>query len=96
MSAESTFTHRKVRINECVLEALASEGCSLAGYFSISPVFLAGVLLFPVFSAGGDTSSSSTGTASPVPNSYDSLEGGSYPGRILISALKPFPTPKVK
>ncbi|XP_068181019.1 protein transport protein Sec24B [Antennarius striatus] len=28
---------------------------------------------------GGDTSSSSTGSASPVPNSYDSLEGGSYP-----------------
>uniref|UniRef100_A0A3Q4HAR0 SEC24 homolog B, COPII coat complex component n=1 Tax=Neolamprologus brichardi TaxID=32507 RepID=A0A3Q4HAR0_NEOBR len=27
----------------------------------------------------GDTSSSSTGSASPVPNSYDSLEGGSYP-----------------
>ncbi|XP_033949101.1 protein transport protein Sec24B isoform X3 [Pseudochaenichthys georgianus] len=29
--------------------------------------------------AGGDTSSSSTGSASPVPTSYDSLEGGSYP-----------------
>ncbi|XP_047210157.1 protein transport protein Sec24B [Girardinichthys multiradiatus] len=29
--------------------------------------------------AGGDTSSSSTGSASPVPNNYDSLEGGSYP-----------------
>ncbi|XP_039975971.1 protein transport protein Sec24B isoform X2 [Xiphias gladius] len=29
--------------------------------------------------AGGDTSSSTTGSASPVPNSYDSLEGGSYP-----------------
>ncbi|XP_054453497.1 protein transport protein Sec24B isoform X2 [Anoplopoma fimbria] len=29
--------------------------------------------------AGGDTSSSSTGSASPVPNSYDNLEGGSYP-----------------
>ncbi|XP_068450570.1 protein transport protein Sec24B isoform X5 [Clinocottus analis] len=28
---------------------------------------------------GGDTSSSSTGSASPVPNSYDNLEGGSYP-----------------
>ncbi|XP_039975972.1 protein transport protein Sec24B isoform X3 [Xiphias gladius] len=28
---------------------------------------------------GGDTSSSTTGSASPVPNSYDSLEGGSYP-----------------
>ncbi|XP_076595160.1 protein transport protein Sec24B isoform X3 [Chaetodon auriga] len=28
---------------------------------------------------GGDTSSSSTGSASPVPNSYDSLEGGNYP-----------------
>uniref|UniRef100_A0A673API5 Protein transport protein Sec24B-like n=1 Tax=Sphaeramia orbicularis TaxID=375764 RepID=A0A673API5_9TELE len=27
----------------------------------------------------GDTSSSTTGSASPVPNSYDSLEGGSYP-----------------
>uniref|UniRef100_A0A1A8J987 SEC24 family, member B n=1 Tax=Nothobranchius kuhntae TaxID=321403 RepID=A0A1A8J987_NOTKU len=29
--------------------------------------------------AGGDTSSSSTGSASPLPNNYDSLEGGSYP-----------------
>ncbi|XP_041845495.1 protein transport protein Sec24B [Melanotaenia boesemani] len=29
--------------------------------------------------AGGDTSSSTTGSASPVPNRYDSLEGGSYP-----------------
>ncbi|XP_070692891.1 protein transport protein Sec24B isoform X2 [Pempheris klunzingeri] len=28
---------------------------------------------------GGDTSSSSTGSASPVPNSYESLEGGNYP-----------------
>ncbi|XP_071362733.1 protein transport protein Sec24B isoform X2 [Trachinotus anak] len=28
---------------------------------------------------GGDSSSSTTGSASPVPNSYDSLEGGSYP-----------------
>ncbi|XP_029917688.1 protein transport protein Sec24B isoform X2 [Myripristis murdjan] len=28
---------------------------------------------------GGDTSSSTTGSASPVPNSYDSIEGGSYP-----------------
>ncbi|XP_077958075.1 protein transport protein Sec24B isoform X4 [Gasterosteus aculeatus] len=28
---------------------------------------------------GGDTSSSSTGSASPVPNNYDNLEGGSYP-----------------
>uniref|UniRef100_A0AAQ4PSQ0 SEC24 homolog B, COPII coat complex component n=1 Tax=Gasterosteus aculeatus aculeatus TaxID=481459 RepID=A0AAQ4PSQ0_GASAC len=27
----------------------------------------------------GDTSSSSTGSASPVPNNYDNLEGGSYP-----------------
>nr|XP_043896735.1 protein transport protein Sec24B isoform X2 [Solea senegalensis] len=29
--------------------------------------------------AGGDTSSSTTGSASPVPNNYDSLEGGNYP-----------------
>ncbi|XP_037531091.1 protein transport protein Sec24B [Nematolebias whitei] len=29
--------------------------------------------------AGGDTSSSSTGSASPVPDNYDSLEGGSFP-----------------
>ncbi|XP_063046534.1 protein transport protein Sec24A isoform X2 [Engraulis encrasicolus] len=28
--------------------------------------------------AGGDSSSSTTGSASPVPNSYESLEGGSY------------------
>uniref|UniRef100_W5K921 SEC24 homolog B, COPII coat complex component n=1 Tax=Astyanax mexicanus TaxID=7994 RepID=W5K921_ASTMX len=30
--------------------------------------------------AGGDSSSTTTGSASPVPNSYESLEGGSYPG----------------
>ncbi|XP_034038085.1 protein transport protein Sec24B isoform X2 [Thalassophryne amazonica] len=30
--------------------------------------------------AGGETSSSTTGSASPVPNSYDCLEGGNYPG----------------
>ncbi|CAB1325503.1 unnamed protein product [Coregonus sp. 'balchen'] len=29
--------------------------------------------------AGGDSSSTTTGSVSPVPNSYDSLEGGSYP-----------------
>lgn len=34
----------------------------------------------PVPPSGGDSSSSTTGSASPVPNSYDSLEGGSYPG----------------
>ncbi|KAK5615288.1 Protein transport protein Sec24B [Crenichthys baileyi] len=33
----------------------------------------------PSHHPGGDTSSSSTGSASPVPNNYDSLEGGSYP-----------------
>ncbi|KAM9849631.1 protein transport protein Sec24B [Aulostomus maculatus] len=36
--------------------------------------------------AGGDTSSSTTGSASPVPNNYDSLEGGSYPDSIPPSA----------
>ncbi|KAM9835223.1 protein transport protein Sec24B [Syngnathus typhle] len=36
--------------------------------------------------AGGDTSSSTTGSASPVPNSYDSLEGGSYPDSVPASA----------
>ncbi|XP_072549207.1 protein transport protein Sec24B isoform X2 [Salminus brasiliensis] len=29
---------------------------------------------------GGDSSSTTTGSASPVPNSYESLEGGSYSG----------------
>ncbi|XP_061896023.1 protein transport protein Sec24B isoform X1 [Entelurus aequoreus] len=36
--------------------------------------------------AGGDTSSSTTGSASPVPNSYDSLEGGNYPDSMPPSA----------
>ncbi|KAM9740768.1 LOW QUALITY PROTEIN: protein transport protein Sec24B [Menidia menidia] len=36
--------------------------------------------------AGGDTSSSTTGSASPVPNSYDSLEGGSYPDSLPPSS----------
>uniref|UniRef100_A0A4W6CJY8 SEC24 homolog B, COPII coat complex component n=1 Tax=Lates calcarifer TaxID=8187 RepID=A0A4W6CJY8_LATCA len=37
------------------------------------------VFFFICDSLCGDTSSSTTGSASPVPNSYDSLEGGSYP-----------------
>ena len=51
----------------------------------LQPVFAIFVSVFnsfyiPLPLSGGDTSSSSTGSASPVPNSYDSLEGGSYPG----------------
>uniref|UniRef100_A0A7N8WXI2 SEC24 homolog B, COPII coat complex component n=1 Tax=Mastacembelus armatus TaxID=205130 RepID=A0A7N8WXI2_9TELE len=38
-------------------------------------------------STGGDTSSSTTGSASPVPNSYDSLEGGSYPGITTMTKI---------
>ncbi|XP_057205643.1 protein transport protein Sec24B isoform X3 [Triplophysa rosa] len=33
----------------------------------------------PQHHPGGDSSSTTTGSASPVPNSYESLEGGSYP-----------------
>ncbi|XP_041696595.2 protein transport protein Sec24B isoform X2 [Coregonus clupeaformis] len=33
----------------------------------------------PGHQQGGDSSSTTTGSVSPVPNSYDSLEGGSYP-----------------
>nr|XP_057920386.1 protein transport protein Sec24B isoform X1 [Doryrhamphus excisus] len=36
--------------------------------------------------AGWDTSSSTTGTASPVPNNCDSLEGGGYPDSMPPSA----------
>uniref|UniRef100_A0A8C7UHX3 SEC24 homolog B, COPII coat complex component n=1 Tax=Oncorhynchus mykiss TaxID=8022 RepID=A0A8C7UHX3_ONCMY len=50
------------------------------------------VLHLPPFS-GGDSSSTTTGSASPVPNSYDSLEGGSYPGTYFTQLLtsNPFP-----
>uniref|UniRef100_A0A8C8JU64 SEC24 homolog B, COPII coat complex component n=1 Tax=Oncorhynchus tshawytscha TaxID=74940 RepID=A0A8C8JU64_ONCTS len=44
------------------------------------------VLHLPPFS-GGDSSSTTTGSASPVPNSYDSLEGGSYPGTYFTQLL---------
>uniref|UniRef100_A0A673VW20 SEC24 homolog B, COPII coat complex component n=1 Tax=Salmo trutta TaxID=8032 RepID=A0A673VW20_SALTR len=49
-------------------------------------------LHLPPFS-GGDSSSTTTGSASPVPNSYDSLEGGSYPGTYFTQLLtsNPFP-----
>uniref|UniRef100_A0A672FWH7 Protein transport protein Sec24B-like n=1 Tax=Salarias fasciatus TaxID=181472 RepID=A0A672FWH7_SALFA len=50
---------------------------------------------------GVDSSSSTTGSASPVPNSYDSLEGGSFPGESNkipgflhlnpVSSPQPFP-----
>lgn len=36
--------------------------------------------------AGGDTSSSTTGSASPVLNSFDSLEGGSFPDSLPPSS----------
>ncbi len=51
---------------------------SMSSYNSIFLFFLCVFLTLPL--SGGDSSSSSTGSASPVPHSYDSLEGGSYPG----------------
>ncbi|XP_052005623.1 protein transport protein Sec24B-like isoform X1 [Xyrauchen texanus] len=39
--------------------------------------------------AGGDSSSTTTGSASPVPNSYESLEGGSYPADLSAPAGVP-------
>ncbi|GAA6092873.1 protein transport protein Sec24B isoform X1 [Tachysurus ichikawai] len=39
--------------------------------------------------AGADSSSTTTGSASPVPNCYESLEGGNYPG----SPAAPHPPP---
>ncbi|KAI4883383.1 hypothetical protein NFI96_024742, partial [Prochilodus magdalenae] len=45
--------------------------------------------------AGGDSSSTTTGSASPVPNSYESLEGGSYTGSSSVpptgDSTKPAP-----
>ncbi|TSK87426.1 Protein transport protein Sec24B [Bagarius yarrelli] len=41
--------------------------------------------------AGADSSSTTTGSASPVPNCYESLEGGSYPG--MTAGLSPPPPP---
>ncbi|XP_076844603.1 protein transport protein Sec24B isoform X2 [Brachyhypopomus gauderio] len=44
---------------------------------------------------GGDSSSTTTGSASPVPNSYESLEGGTYPGSLppLSSSVPPTADP---
>lgn len=39
-----------------------------------------------IFLLGVD-SSSTTSSASPVPNSYDALEGGSYPGNLFCAYL---------
>ncbi|KAM9457408.1 protein transport protein Sec24B isoform 1-T1 [Clarias gariepinus] len=41
--------------------------------------------------AGADSSSTTTGSASPVPNSYESLEGGNYPGSPATAAPPPAP-----
>nr|XP_035953942.1 protein transport protein Sec24B isoform X4 [Halichoerus grypus] len=41
----------------------------------------------------GVDSSSTTSSASPVPNSYDALEGGSYPDMLSSSASSPAPDP---
>ncbi|XP_057707043.1 protein transport protein Sec24B [Corythoichthys intestinalis] len=43
--------------------------------------------------AGGDTSSSTTGSASPLPNSYDSLEGGHFPETMPPPANLTSPAP---
>ncbi|XP_024116154.1 protein transport protein Sec24B isoform X2 [Oryzias melastigma] len=42
---------------------------------------------------GGETSSSTTGSASPAPNSYDSLEGGSFPDPGLSGDVNNQPQP---
>lgn len=44
---------------------------------------LVGILLFLL----GVDSSSTTSSASPMPNSYDALEGGSYPGNLFCASL---------
>nr|KAF6502490.1 SEC24-like protein B, COPII coat complex component [Molossus molossus] len=41
----------------------------------------------------GVDSSSTTSSASPLPNSYDALEGGSYPDMLSSSASSPAPDP---
>ncbi|XP_062964052.1 protein transport protein Sec24B isoform X2 [Cynocephalus volans] len=41
----------------------------------------------------GIDSSSTTSSASPVPNSYDALEGGSYPDMLSSAASSPAPEP---
>uniref|UniRef100_H0X1S0 SEC24 homolog B, COPII coat complex component n=1 Tax=Otolemur garnettii TaxID=30611 RepID=H0X1S0_OTOGA len=41
----------------------------------------------------GVDSSSTTSSASPMPNSYDALEGGSYPDMLSSSASSPAPDP---
>ncbi|XP_066135904.1 protein transport protein Sec24B isoform X3 [Saccopteryx bilineata] len=41
----------------------------------------------------GIDSSSTTSSASPLPNSYDALEGGSYPDMLSSSASSPAPDP---
>nr|XP_010951962.2 protein transport protein Sec24B isoform X4 [Camelus bactrianus] len=41
----------------------------------------------------GVDSSSTTSSASPMPNSYDALEGGSYPDMLSSSASSPAPEP---
>ncbi|XP_027027583.2 protein transport protein Sec24B isoform X3 [Tachysurus fulvidraco] len=43
----------------------------------------------PGHQSGADSSSTTTGSASPVPNCYESLEGGNYPG----SPAAPHPPP---
>ncbi|XP_053506077.1 protein transport protein Sec24B isoform X2 [Ictalurus furcatus] len=39
--------------------------------------------------AGADSSSTTTGSASPVPNCYESLEGGNYPGTPAVPPSAP-------
>ncbi|KAJ3587944.1 hypothetical protein NHX12_011539 [Muraenolepis orangiensis] len=39
---------------------------------------------------GGDSSSSTTGSASPLPNNYDGLEGGSYPEHDMTNHGPPY------
>ncbi|CAG5988680.1 unnamed protein product [Menidia menidia] len=60
-------------------------GLLLPAAMRLFPLYVLALLKQSVilWAAGGDTSSSTTGSASPVPNSYDSLEGGSYPGTYL-------------
>ncbi|XP_047196609.1 protein transport protein Sec24B isoform X3 [Hippoglossus stenolepis] len=81
-STAPTTVHQHYDQSHQALQSYNSYGGTGGADTDQAPSRATSVHSSPGHHQGGDTSSSTTGSASPVPNSYDSLEGGSYPDSI--------------
>uniref|UniRef100_A0A672S0U9 SEC24 homolog B, COPII coat complex component n=1 Tax=Sinocyclocheilus grahami TaxID=75366 RepID=A0A672S0U9_SINGR len=78
------FKHSSARFSTC---ALSVRPFSVSSHPKHAHRAASESAQWPIYTSG-DSSSTTTGSASPVPNSYESVEGGGYSGTSLQASLR--------